>query len=53
MFTGCCSQVDKMGSALTDFMKAWKIPRLLTTKEVVGALLELVADPSGGGARGR
>jgi len=38
-----------MGEKLDEFMKEWRLPRLLDASEVVGAVLELLADDSRGG----
>jgi hypothetical protein len=38
-----------MGAKLDEFMREWRLPRLLTAAEVVSAVLELLADDSQGG----
>lgn len=38
-----------MGTKLDEFMREWRLPRLLDSAEVVGAVLELLADDSRGG----
>lgn len=43
------AQVQSMGKHLAQQIQSWKMPRVLRVEEVVGAIMELLADDGEGG----